>query len=437
MLEFLTKLLFLYLPFQLALNPAEGFDLASVRIIIPLLFLVWLIDCLKNKKIIVPNNLTFFLLISFLFFTSFSLFFATNYVWGLRKLLFLFSIFPLFFIIHAIFSSNQAKKLSLLKFTALGGVFAALLGIIQFLLQFVIPLNKLYSAWAIIIVPFLGNSFSQAVLTNPSWLVNVGGHTLLRATAFFPDPHMLAFYLNITGLISLGIYFSQKEINHPKNYYLLFSLTIFLTSFLTFSRGGYLGLISGILFFSFFTFKSKLKSIFNTPKKLFLTLSTSLILITIIFIPNPVSNRLFSSFNLSEGSNIGRIKTWQQSLEVISNNPILGVGLGNYSLAIKPSADYREPIYSHNTFLDIAAETGILNALVWLLLFLFSIINFTRGFIKNNDFINLALAAALVALSIHSLFETVIFSVHILPLIILILSLNKVPSETIPAIKKL
>ncbi|KKP69166.1 MAG: O-antigen polymerase [Candidatus Moranbacteria bacterium GW2011_GWE1_35_17] len=460
MLEILTKLLFLYLPFQIALNPAEGFDLASVRIIIPLLFIAWLIDGLKNKKIIIPNNLTFFLLISFLFLTSFSLFFAENFVWGLRKLIFLFSIFPLFFVVHAIFSSNQAKKLSLLKFTALGGVFTALLGIIQFLLQLIIPLNKLYSAWAIIIVPFLGNSFSQAVLTNPSWLVNVGGHTLLRATAFFPDPHMLAFYLNITGLISLGIYFSQqeydlrtsplpllegemptgrgggkltiyfskhlspKEIKNKKNYYLFFSIIIFLASFLTFSRGGYLGLIAGLLFFGFFTFKSKLKYFFNNAKRV---ISLIFILITfslILAIPNPITNRLTSSFDLSEGSNTGRIETWKQSLEIIKANPTLGVGLGNYSLSIKPSANYREPIYSHNTFLDIAAETGILNALVWLLLFLFSIINFTRGFIINNDFIDLALVSALVSLSIHSLFETAIFSVHILPLIILILSLN-------------
>lgn len=429
MLELLTKLFFLYLPFQIALNPAEGFDLASVRIIIPLLFLVWLIDSLKSKKIIVPNNLTFFLLISFLFFTCFSLFFAANYAWGLRKLLFLFSIFPLFFVIHATHSPNSSKNLSLLSFTVLGGVLAALLGIIQFLLQFIVPLNKLYSAWAIIIVPFLGNSFSQAVLTNPSWLVNVGGHTLLRATAFFPDPHMLAFYLNICALISLGIYFYYRDnlisIKKFNPYiYLAFFFILILASFLTFSRGGYLGLIAGLLFFGFFAFKSKLNYFFKNLRRAASTILVFLMLILILVIPNPITNRLLSSFNLSEGSNTGRIQTWQQSLEVIQNNPIFGVGLGNYSLSIKPSANYREPIYSHNTFLDIAAETGILNALIWLLLFLFAIINFTRNFIQNNNFIQLGLATALVSFSIHSMFETAIFSVHILPLIILVLSLN-------------
>ncbi|MGW8185444.1 MAG: O-antigen ligase family protein [Candidatus Moraniibacteriota bacterium] len=424
MLELLTKFLFFYLPFQIALNPVGGVDLASVRVIIPLLFLAWLVDSLKNKKIIIPVNLTFLLLVSFLFLTAFSLFFAQNQAWGLRKLIFLFSIFPLFFVIHDIFPSNPLKKLALLKFTALGAFLAALVGIIQFLLQLILPLNKLYSFWAIIIVPFLGNSFSQAVLANPSWLVNVGGHTLLRATAFFPDPHMLSFYLNITGLISLGIYFHQKKLVYNKNYYLLFSLLIFLASFLTFSRGGYLGLISGLLFFGFFTFKSKFVYFLSDSKRLSLLILSLFTLFLILAIPNPITDRFISSFDLSEGSNTGRIQTWKQSLGIIQDNPLLGVGLGNYSLSIKPSANYREPIYSHNTFLDIAAETGILNAVIWLLLFLSAIINFTKRFIRNTDFIQLGLAAALVTFLIHSLFETAIFSIHILPLIVLILSLN-------------
>ncbi|MFA6183879.1 MAG: O-antigen ligase family protein [Parcubacteria group bacterium] len=435
MLEFLLKLFFLYLPFQVALNPAEGFDLASVRIIIPLLFLAWLIDSLKNKEIIIPKGLTFFLLISFLFLACFSLFFANNPIWGLRKLLFLLSIFPLFFIIYGISSSYPSKILSLLKYTVWGAFLTASIGIIQFLLQFLVPLDILYSTWAKMVVPFLGNSFSEAVLTNPSWLVNIGGYTLLRATAFFPDPHMFSFYLNICALISLGIFFSHTKNQTSSNIltpnrglgrhiYLIFFFILILASFLTFSRGGYLGLIAGLLFFGFFTLKFKIKYFFSNANRVFLLIFILITFGLILAIPNPIINRLFSSFNLSEGSNVGRIQTWEQSLKVIQDNPIFGTGLGNYSLSIKPSADYREPIYSHNTLLDIVAETGILNALIWLLLFLFAIINFTRDFIKKNDFIQLGLASALISFSIHSLFETAVFSVHILPLIILILSLN-------------
>jgi len=434
MIDSITKLLFLYLPLQIALNPAPGVDLASIRIIIPLIFIFWLIDSLKNKKLILPNNLTFVLFISFLLICSFSLFFANNPNWGLRKLIFLLSIFPLFFVVYGRFSSNQAKTITLLKYCVWGALVASGIGIIQFLLQFVIPLDKLYSFWAVLIVPFLGNSFSEAVLTNPSWLVNVGGHTLMRATALFPDPHMFSFYLNMNALISLGIYFYHKKdlatkkeflqiLNVKASFYIISFLIIISTSFLTFSRGGYIGLIAGLTFFIFFILKNKIKLLFKNTINIFIISTLLIILSSTIFIPNYFSARLFSSFNLLEGSNSERLTNWNQSLKIIKENTFLGVGLGNYSLSIKPSATYREPFYSHNTLLDIAAETGIFNALIWISLFLAAIITFLKKFNLNNNFIYLGLASALVSFFIHSIFETAIFSIHILPLIILILAL--------------
>lgn len=435
MIDLITKLLFLYLPLQIALNPAPGVDLASIRIIIPLIFIFWLIKSLKNKKLIIPNSLPFALFISFLFICSFSLFFATNVNWGLRKLLFLFSIFPLFFIVYDKFSSNQAKTLTLLKYCVWGALVASGVGIIQFLLQFIMPLDKLYSIWATLVVPFLGDSFSQAVLINPSWLVNVGGHTLLRATALFPDPHMFSFYLNISSLLSLGIYFYHKtsppKTNHSfvikklaQHLYLVFFFIIIFADILTFSRGGYLGLIAGLLFFVFFIFRNWTQNLIKNTKSALILATFGFGILLIIFIPNHFSARLFSSFDILEGSNSERLINWKQSYQIIKENPLFGIGLGNYALGIKPSAEYREPFYSHNTILDVAAETGIINALIWISLLLVSTLTFLKKFTLSNNFVYLGLASALVSFFIHSLFETAIFSIHILTLLILILALS-------------
>ncbi len=123
---------------------------------------------------------------------------------------------------------------------------------------------------------------------------------------------------------------------------------------------------------------------------------------------------------------MGRIETWKQSIDVIINNP-LGAGLGNYPLEIKPSADYREPIYSHNLYLDIAAETGIINALLFIWLITASILGFIKlG--KNNKFC-LAGAISLVIFFIHSIFETPLFSVHNLPLLLIIIALSTAKDE--------
>src|SRR4030042_5244763 len=180
MLYKLFLLFCLYLPFQLALNPAAGVDLASGRVFIILLFLLWLIYGLKNKRLFIPFKIQTLLILSFLFLSAFSLFWAENLDWGIRKLLFLFSIFPVYFIIggvgNAYMRSLHIHKI--VKFLVWGAGIAAAIGIIQFLLQFIIGLDATAALWRNYVTPlFLGKSFTQAVLEYPSWLVNIGGDT--------------------------------------------------------------------------------------------------------------------------------------------------------------------------------------------------------------------------------------------------------------------
>ena len=78
MLYKLFLLFCLYLPFQIALNPAEGIDLASVRVIIPILALIWLILALKNRQVFIPAKIQTALTLSFLFLAGLSLFWAEN-----------------------------------------------------------------------------------------------------------------------------------------------------------------------------------------------------------------------------------------------------------------------------------------------------------------------------------------------------------------------
>lgn len=418
MTKILLSILFLYLPFQVALNPAEGVDLASIRIIIPIIFLLWLIQGLKNKKLIIPHTSITIFVFSFLFISGFSLVVATNIEWGLRKFLFLLSIFPLYF---ALINLKNKEKLSLLKFLVFGSFLSALLGIFQFSLQFIFGIDRALDIWSYAIVPFLGTSFSEAVLTNSSWLVNAGGHTLFRAVAFFPDPHMFSFYLGMSAPIALALYLKLKN---NRNFYLISFIVILVADFLTFSRGGYLGLLSGLILG--FIFYHKKHFSFSKEKIRSLLLATVLIFIfilTIAIIPNPVSNRLHSSFDLSEGSNTERIEIWRESLDIIEDNMFLGVGLGNYSLSVKPSAEYREPIYSHNTYMDVVAEIGIFGALAWIFILLFSMLKALEVFKKKNDIVYLGMFSSLVAFSVHSVFETAIFSVHVLPLLILLIGL--------------
>lgn len=412
----LLLFLSLYLPFQIALNPSEGFDVASIRVIIIILFLIWLAKGLKEKKIIFLKNIQTLLIISFLFLSLFSIFFSQNNDWSARKILFFFSIFPIYFVAASILD-NKEKILKIVKYLVLGGSLAALLGIIQFFSQFVFGLKAVYKFWAdYLAVPFLGQTFSQAVLQNPSWLVNISGETYFRATATFPDPHMFSFFLGLLIPLALVLLIAS-----PKKIWPSIALGLLvLADMLTFSRGGYLGLSVALITMPIICWKE----INQKYKKILL--GGLLGVLIFLAIPNPFSERFFSIFNLKEGSNSGRIETWKQSVNVIKEHPAFGVGIGNYPLEIKPTAGYREPIYAHNTYLDIAVDSGIVNALIWLGILLGAIINFFQRAKEHPLFWGAGLS--LIIFSIHSLVETAIFSPVVLALFLIILSFGSCQS---------
>lgn len=406
----------MYLPFQLALNPSESIDLASIRVIIPLFFMLWMAKGLKNKKVLIKNNFSTVFIIVFLAFNLISIAVSGNLDWSIRKLLFLFSIFPVYFVFSDIISDKNKMERAA-KALIWGGSAAAFLGIIQFLLQFLIGLEKTYEIWAnFIIWPFLGNNFGEAVLRNSSWLVNISGKTILRATSTFPDPHMLAFFLGILLPMSLGLFLKSK-----RPLYLFFFAVLFIGDILTFSRGGYIGLLAGALAMFFSLWKK-----FGLKYKAVLLIATGII-IGVLFIPGPISSRFFSSFDLSEGSNSGRLEMWQKAGKIILDKPLLGVGIGNYPLEIKPSADYRDPIYAHNTYLDIAVETGIINAISWMALLAGSIFIFIKKAKKEHFFFWPAIS--LIIFSVHSSVEMAIYSPVVLTLLLVIISFTNIKLE--------
>jgi O-antigen ligase len=407
------KILAIYLPFQLALNPGEGVDLASIRVFILLIFFLFLAEGLRKKRLdITWGPVTIFVLF-FLFFSAFSFFWAKNQEWALRKILFLFSIFPLYFVVISVIKDKE-KMIRIMKYLSISGGLVATIGIAQFFSQFLFGLEKVYNFWAqYMAIPFLGHSASLAVLKNPSWLVNISGKTFLRATATFPDPHMFSLYLGMLAPISAGLFLKAKNKIFLATFFL-----ILLADALTYSRGGYLGLLAGGVFLLVIFWK-------KMAKKYKFFIFGFLVLIALVFsVPSPISSRFNSIFNLSEGSNAGRLDMWRSAWKVAENHPLGGVGIGNYPLEIKPSADYREPITAHNTYLDIAAETGIIATLAWIALLVSAIVIFLKKSLYDSFYIMMAVSVVIFAA--HQLAETAIYSPVVLTLFVIIIGFTNV-----------
>jgi O-antigen ligase len=141
---------------------------------------------------------------------------------------------------------------------------------------------------------------------------------------------------------------------------------------------------------------------------------------------------LFLSFDMSDGSNVGRLEMWQQAGLAGLEHPWQGVGLGNYSLLVDPDFGYRNPITAHNLYLDIFSEIGIFALIVWLVLILGTIgqlfwqIRITKGpdLDKSQILMRIGLIGSLVYFSVHSFFETAIYHPPILALLMIIFGLS-------------
>lgn len=409
-IERLLAALIVILPIQFALNVGADVDLVFTRVLTPLIFFLWFLRGLAKRKVWVENGAASWLLLIFLSINAFSLIWARESALGVRKLIYILSLTPLYYVAADIFREKEGK-IYVVRSIVISGFLAAVIALAQFGLQFVIGLDKAVSLWGNFAKFFLGSSFSELVLANSSWLVNVSGKTVMRSFGFFPDPHVFSFFVSLCFFVTIGYLLREK--NRKWKYAALAgSALMFLAILFSFTRGAYLGLIgTGILFLVIFFRRSG-----NLPR--LLLASAVLAIIVVILSSGSFASRLVSVFNLEEGSNSERLLNWKQAVELIHENPWGGVGLGNYAHAIDPLAQERSSIYAHNIFLDISAETGIINGLIF---FMLLAVCFARNLMSKNT-LNLGIAAAIFYFSVHGIFDTPIYSPQVFILLMVILA---------------
>jgi len=411
-MKYLFLVTIFLLPFQFALNLGDNIDLVTTRILVPIVFLLWLLEGLARRNIWIVNRAESWLILSFLFLSLFSLWGGLDPEKGVRKTLYLFSIFPIFLVAADLAREEKFRK-RIFRAIWASGTLAAILAIGQFILPFVWGLDKTLKIWKNLVEFFLGSSFGKLVAENPSWLVNVSGETWMRAFGFFPDPHTFSFFASLCFFIGLG-YFAWERNWKWKIMAGAAAVLIFLAIIFSFSRGAYFGALAGSLFF----LAIFLVRLGNAGKMAII--GAVLIFLAAVFFQGTIQSRLASAFNFKEGSNAERIKNWRQAVEIIKNYPLTGIGLGNYASYINPALGERSSVYAHNLFLDIAAETGILNGIIFLVLILVTI---WRN-ISTKNILGLGIASSLVYFLVHGIFDTPIWSPQVMVIFFVILALG-------------
>jgi O-antigen ligase len=111
---------------------------------------------------------------------------------------------------------------------------------------------------------------------------------------------------------------------------------------LTQSRGGYLALMFAVIMLVFINGR-RMRTVFS-KKRVIAAVMVGLVL----FAMKP---ERMEKVHDSDGSSDGRIEAWRAGMQIISANPVLGVGIGQWMKHF-----YRK---AHNTFIQVAAETGL------------------------------------------------------------------------------
>jgi putative inorganic carbon (HCO3(-)) transporter len=174
-----------------------------------------------------------------------------------------------------------------------------------------------------------------------------------RACSTFENPNMLALYLILLLPMTLASLSSAKN-SFERTLRIVASFLIFACTVVTWSRGGWLGMILAVVVL--------LMMVSSKTLSLFIFGACALPFAPMI-LPSSIWNRIASIGNLADTSTSYRVNIWKGTFSMLGDFWGSGVGVGqsafsnvypSYSLA----AIERAP-HSHNLFLQILTELGV------------------------------------------------------------------------------
>lgn len=204
------------------------------------------------------------------------------------------------------------------------------------------------------------------------------------------------------------LYFEKKQTNW--NFYsgiLALSLLLFGQT-VSGSRGGYLALFFGLVFFfGIILYKKQEASIRKWVLRGFIFLSSVFIFLNIIFFLN------ISVFLNSENSFVRKLENrlclWEGTVNLVKERPIFGAGLAGYeNLNLKyRTCSTEEQLYPHNLFLNFWVEIGLVGTLAFVSICVFL---FRKLLEKDKiSYLKIGLASVFIAIFFHGLVDVPYF----------------------------
>jgi O-antigen ligase len=249
---------------------------------------------------------------------------------------------------------------------------------------------------------------------------------LTQSTAFGPfiNRHHFAGYMELALAIPLGLLLSGALESYKRPLYAFAVVVMAMSLVATNSRGGIISLGAEIFFVLAFAALSwrrkkdqpRAQRVRSALLRGAAVMGIVLVLIGgALVISGPEVFTRFLGTPVAEDPTQGRSHFWNVTIDVIKAHPLLGSGLGSFSV-IYPRYDTRNGVFrleqAHNDYLQTLSDTGILGALLGVA---FIVILFKRGFAMretHDEFrrgVTTGALAGCFAVLVHSFFD---FTLH-------------------------
>jgi len=235
--------------------------------------------------------------------------------------------------------------------------------------------------------------------------------TFKHATVQNPSPFMMhidySVFMAFTSLLLLNRIFANHYELKEKLVYIFFFLTVTGNLFLAIGRTGQIAFVVGVFVISIIHFRITLKSI----------LISTLLLFSIFTVAYSVSDSFkmrvaagvndvkeISEMNLNSSWGI-RVAYYITSYDILKENPLLGIGLGDfmdetilvletkeYPYLTEETRNFMKRFHPHNQYLLILLQMGIIG----LLLFLYTIYQVVKLKINNPEIKELSILFATI-----------------------------------------
>lgn len=342
-----------------------------------LITILWLFSLIKTPTISIHKIILPFIV--FLIWASLSLLWAENQYFAITNLTIWLQSLLLFFVSLQLFKT-QKEIINLLNFIVISGVIVSIIGISQHLFDF--------------------NWITQA--TKPA--------------GTFGNKNMAVHFLVLIIPINIGLFLNSQT--KKQQLVLSFALSI-ISLYLVYanSRAGYLSFLIQTILFAVFIFRHK--KLLHKTHKILIVLALLLPLLINSFNKGgiDIQTRLDNITKTHENQlSNERIPMWLNTLSMIKENPILGVGLGNWRVqyplyldsiandwAVSENKMHR---HTHNDWLEITSSLGIIGLLL-LLWLVFTLGRFIKNLLKTTEipFVIFGLSMSFIGLLIDGAFS--------------------------------